>query len=487
MTIKRGYAAVIVALSVNLLSAQAPILDPIPERPVASGMALTVEEFVAFPKSSPTPTPVDSRLVRWARINQIGEIPDGSRRMFAADLNGSLFVIERRQPHLYLDVGRTFAPDFFSGRGLGQGFGFVAFHPDFNSNGKFYTVHTEAGSAIASKVPDLKPQSTTVYHGVVTEWTARNPSGAIFEGQRREVLRLGFAGQVHGIQQIDFNPTARKSEPDYGLLYIAVGDGGQGVVRDVPQDLAMPHGKILRIAPFGTNSANGRYGIPLSNPFVAKPGVLGEIYAYGMRDPHRFSWDTAGNHRLLLGHIGEHAIEAIYEIRTGDNLGWSQREGPFVFSREDRCHLYPLPANDATFGYTYPIAAYDHDPPPGLPCIQDSGHAVAGGFVYRGRRAPELKGKYVFGDIVDGRIFYAHEQEMRRGGKPAVIYELAIIDAKGVRRTMQDLAGDRRVDLHIGSDRVGELYLLSKANGKSWRVAGSRRVTATSDQIPLQR
>ena len=103
---------------------------------------------------------------------------------------------------------------------------------------------------------------------MVTEWTASNPKADTFSGTRREVLRLGFAGQMHAIQQIDFNPTAHRGAADYGLLYVASGDGGRGVSTNEPQNLAMPYGKILRIDPRGTNGANGRYGIPQSNPFV---------------------------------------------------------------------------------------------------------------------------------------------------------------------------------------------------------------------------
>ena len=104
-----------------------------------------------------------------------------------------------------------------------------------------------------------------------------------------------------------------------------------------------------------------------------------------MRDPHRFSWDVGGQHRMYLGHIGQHAIEAVYEVRPGDNLGWSPREGRFVYDNADECNLYTLPADDAELGYTYPVAAFDHDPPAGWSCSADSGHGMSGGLVYRGR------------------------------------------------------------------------------------------------------
>ncbi|MFC3505668.1 PQQ-dependent sugar dehydrogenase [Micromonospora krabiensis] len=478
------------ALTLSLLvapPAQAadPIYDPIPQAQIQSRLGLVLSEYASFPKSEPTPAPTDQRLVRQARINTIMEIPDGSGRRAVPDLNGRLYVVRDGVPHVYLDVAATFAPKFFSGRGLGQGFGYVAFHPDFKRSGRFYTVHTEQAS-LATEVPDWS-QTGTIYHGVITEWTAGDPAADTFAGTHREVLRIGFGGQVHGIQEINFNPTAKKRDADYGMLYIAAGDGGLGVRNTDPQNLALPHGKLLRIDPLGTNAASRRYGIPPSNPFVGQAGALGEIYAVGFRDPHRFSWDRQTG-KLYLGHIGEHAIEAIYEVRPGDNFGWSEREGAFVFDKASTrpCDkLFPLPEDDAQYGYTYPVAAYDHDPAPGWNCTSDVGVAVAGGFVYRGRDVPALRGKYVFGDLVDGRVLYTEATEMRRGEGLAPIHRLALFDAAGNPVRMQDLSGvgapgdPNRVDLRFGTDAQGELYILAKANGKVWKVTGTREFAAT--------
>jgi hypothetical protein len=458
-----------------------PVHDPIPQQPIQSRLGLVLEEFAALPESTPTPAPTDGRLMRRARINTIVELPDRSGRMAVPDLNGKLYLVEDGEPRDYLDVGATFAPRFFSGRGLGQGFGFVAFHPEFARNGRFYTVHTELASTTTA-IPDYA-QPDTNFHGIITEWAADDPAADTFRGGHREVLRIGFARQIHGIQQIDFNPTARRGDRDHGLLYAAVGDGGRGFGNTDPQNMAMPHGKLLRIDPRGTDAANGRYGIPRTNPFVGTAGALGEIYALGMRDPHRFSWDRGVGHRLFLGHIGEHAIEGIYDVRAGDNLGWSEREGAFVFDRAatNPCdRILPLPPNDAEFGYTYPVAAYDHDPPAGWNCLDDVGRAVAGGFVYRGRNLPALRGKYVFGDLVDGRIFYTEADQMRRGRGLAPLHQLMVFDATGRRVVMQDLSapgapGDpNRVDMRFGTDAAGELYVLAKANGKIWKVTGTR-------------
>ncbi|MEV6495194.1 PQQ-dependent sugar dehydrogenase, partial [Actinoplanes sp. NPDC051633] len=296
----------VVAASMLLSTVAGPVYDPVPTEPETSKLGLVLEQYAQFPQSFGTPPPTDQRLNRIARINTIMELPDGSGRRAVPDLNGNLYLVENGVPHVYLDVAAAFAPAFFSGRGLGQGFGYVTFHPDFRRNGVFYTIHTEDATKTTA-VPDHQ-QPNSIFHGVINEWTATDPAADTFSGTHREVLRIGFAGQIHGIQEINFDPTAKRGDADYGLLYLAVGDGGQGARNTDPQNLAMPHGKLLRIDPRGTNAPNGRYGIPPSNPFVGQAGALGEIYAYGFRDPHRFSWDRATG-RLYLGHIGEHAVE----------------------------------------------------------------------------------------------------------------------------------------------------------------------------------
>ncbi|MEV1113715.1 PQQ-dependent sugar dehydrogenase [Actinosynnema sp. NPDC049800] len=450
-----------------------PIADPIPQDPIRSRLGLVLDEVARLPASTPTPPTTDTRLNRHNRINFVGEVPDGSGRRYVPDLNGPLHLLDGDTRHVYLDFAARF-PNFFSGRGMGSGFGFVAFHPDFARNGKLYTVHTEGEGAIDTETPTYPNQPNAVVQSVVSEWTATDPSADVFTGTRRELFRYGFATYVHAVQQIDFNPTARPGDPDHGLLYLAVGDGGIGVTSDVPQDLGNPAGKILRIDPAGTNGPGGRYGIPAANPFVGRPGALGEIFAYGMRDPHRFTWDRGGDHALYVGHIGQHSIEAVYEVRAGDNLGWSRREGAFAYRHEDQCHVYPLPADDPGHGYAYPVAAYDHDRPAGWPCTTDSGHAISGGQVYRGSAVPGLRGKYVFGDLVDGRVFATDVARMRRGEPPAPLHELKVFDTDGTERRMADLVGDGRVDLRFGTDAAGELYLLAKADGRIWRVVGTR-------------
>ncbi len=324
-----------------------PINNPIPEDPVASQLALTLTEYASFPKSEPVPPTTDPRIKRHARINYLGEVPDGSGRMFVPDLNGMLYLVKNRSPQPYLDVAAAAGPNFWSHRGIGNGFGFVTFHPDFKRNGKFYTVHSEGRDALTTKTPDLPPQPTPSVQGVITEWTTADPAANTFSGTHREVLRLAFRNLWHGLQEINFNPTAKRGDPDYGLLYVAVGDGGGGLSAPYPQDIGTAYGKILRIDPLGTDGANGRYGIPKQNPFYGRPGALREVYAYGLRNPHRFSWDPQVTvdaegpgrprlrHRMYLGVIGEHNAETIYEVKAGDNFGWPKREGPFALKDPD--------------------------------------------------------------------------------------------------------------------------------------------------------
>jgi glucose/arabinose dehydrogenase len=462
--------------------ADAPIADPIPEA-VQSNVQLTLRPFVTMPASHPDPAPTTGPLVRHARINYLGEVPDGSGRLFVPDLNGKLYFVKNGKPREYLDVGAQVGPNFWSHKGLAGGFGFVAFHPDFAKNGLFYTVHSEARDALRTHKPDLPAEANTSMQGVLTEWTAKDPSADVFSGTHRELLRLGFTNYMHDFQEIDFNPTAKPGDLDYGLLYIAAGDGGAPTASGVAQDLRMPQGKILRIDPRGTNGANGRYGIPPSNPLLGPSDALGEIYAYGLRNPHRFSWDPGAGHRMFIGSIGELTIESIYDARPGDNFGWSRREGPFVIKPNDpACGMYPLPRDDDKFHYTYPVAAYDHDPPRGFPACKETGQAVIGGFVYRGHDVPELCGKYLLGDDVTGDIFYVEASEMHRGSrKLPTMYAPTLLDETGKRVTMQELAGDERVDLRFGRDGAGELYVLSKANGRIWKITGTGPGAACAD------
>ncbi|SEB62287.1 Glucose/arabinose dehydrogenase, beta-propeller fold [Nocardioides exalbidus] len=455
-------------------SSSGPGAPPIPPDPRPSSLGLVLEEYAQLPTSEPTPAPTDPRLVRHNRINYVGEVPDGSGRLYVPDLNGPLYLLRDGEETTYLDIKARF-PDFFSGRGMGSGFGFVTFHPEFADNGKFYTVHSENQDAIATKTPTYPNQPNAFVQSVVTEWTADDPAADTFTGTQREIFRFGFTEQIHAIQQIDFNPTAEPGDEDYGLLYLAVGDGGNGVRSDEPQDLSSPAGKILRIDPFGTDGPNGQYGVPATNPWAGEEGAIGEIWAIGMRDPHRFSWDLGGKNEMYVGHIGQRAIEAVYQADAGDDFGWPDVESRLDYQNETQCRLDPMTPEQAAKGYDFPVASYAHDTPANWSCNADSGHAISGGLVHRGD-LPGLKGKYVFGDLVEGKVFYTVASQMSDDrDREATIHEMQLFTTDGRRVRMPDLVGDGRIDLRFGTDSERNLYLLSKANGTIWKVVDTTR------------
>jgi len=223
--------------------------------------------------------------MRHARINFLGQVP-GSTRLFVPDLNGRLYMLPPGggTPSVYLDVRAAVGSNFFSGKGMGSGFGFVAFDPDFATNGRFYTTHSEAFGALQSQTPDWT-ESGAVVQSVLTEWTATNPAATTFSGTHRTLMRLGFASFLHAIQQIDFNPTGRAGRPRPRAALRRRRRWRHRLPEHGSADQEHPVRQILRINPRGTNSANGHYGIPANNPFVGQAGTLGEFFAIGMRDP----------------------------------------------------------------------------------------------------------------------------------------------------------------------------------------------------------
>jgi glucose/arabinose dehydrogenase len=265
--------------------------------------------------------------------------------------------------------------------------------------------------------------------------------------------------------EIAFNPHAKTGSDDYGLLYIGIGDGGSA---EIGSPLVSPQpkrvwGSILRIDPMGNNSSNGKYGIPANNPFSGKDSAsfAREVYAYGFRNPHRISWTKSG--KLLAINIGEHAIEALNMIEPGHFYGWPIREGTFVETFfNDNGKIYPLPANDSSFHITYPVAQFDHD----------EGTAISGGFEYNGKAIPELVGKYVFGDIGTGKLFYVDTKDLKLGRQATI--KKWHISKDGVPTSLAQLCKNPRVDMRFGMDSKGELYVLTKYDGKIYKLVKQR-------------
>ena len=464
------------------MTSQTHAANPLPpiDKP---GLSIDLVDYVNFPAASGS-TQRDG-------INYLAESPDASGRLFVLDTRGGIRLIENDvDAGIFLNIST--APNVAGQPGIDpvigsygqQGMGGFAFHPDYASPGepgfgKFYTAHSDN---IAGKpTPDYPSPGSTTHHSVIIEWQVDplNPN-AIDTSTRRELLRIGQPFGDHNMQQIGFNPLAQLGDADYGNLYIAMGDGGNNYPPTPTdpfqggQNPGTPLGSILRIDPLGSNSTNGAYGIPIDNPFVGDPDLqhtlgvdesatpadetLDEVWAYGLRNPHRFSWDTGrnGTAGMFISDIGQASIEEINLGIAGANYGWRDREGTFATDPFNQNTLNALPGNDALFGYTYPAAQYDHD----------EGIAIVGGFVYRGQAISTLQGKYIFGDLVNGRLFYTDVDDMIPGTQTDV-HELTIFHDGSEQTLLQIIGNEPRADLRFGVDHNGEIYVITNAPAKS--------------------
>jgi hypothetical protein len=477
----------LIAIAAIVQIASNPISAPVAKR----GIAVEIKDLFRLPETrNLRPIDQDVNPSGWARPSYVRDLPDGRR--FVNDSRGFLYVMgPNNQPQVYANVAEIF-PNANYNR-LESGFiGFV-FHPEFARNGLFYSIHSERGPN-NPKTPDFIPPGFSLkdvtWHNVFTEWQAKSPAANVFEGTRRELLREAHVvmNLTHPNGAVEFNPTAKRGDADYGLLYTSGTDhgfsNGGGPNASNPaqtQRLDSIMTAILRFDPrspkvSGGVKGLGDYTIPMANKFAADndPKTLGEIYALGFRNAHRLSWDTDGT--MFASDIGMSQIEEINIVRNGENYGWMKREGYWENGRwrgGDLNELFPLPSDILTGrvkdGFTYPVAIYDHD----------EGRAVTDGFAYRGKIAA-LRGKFVFGDIQNGRVFVADLAEMKKAddGIPqtvAVVEEVQLFvkDASGKRTdvSFQELVNQKmgatiaRADLHISRTADGELLLTSRQDG----------------------
>jgi hypothetical protein len=296
--------------------------DPFPQPIAATEGVITVRfaEFAAIPDFNGQP----------ARTMLLLNEP-GTRRLFASDMNGVLYSVsyDGKTVTPYVDLTAAGWEINVQARGSERGFHSFAFHPQFNERGsrgygKFYTI---VDTANITPAPDFKPAGGMRSHDtIVLEWTAKNPGAAAYDGAApREFIRFEQPFQNHNAGHMTFNPLATAKDADYGLLYIGFADGGSGGdPLNHSQNLGSAFGKILRIDPLGNNSGNKKYGIPASNPFASDndPATLGEIYAYGTRNPQRLFWDSK-NRNMFMSDIGQNTVEEISPVTAGANLGWN--------------------------------------------------------------------------------------------------------------------------------------------------------------------
>lgn len=417
--------------------------DPIPDSIPDSGIRLEIEYFAQLPAS-------DSKepLAKMTKM----EAERNSGRLFINDQRVGLYQLIDGKPNLYLPI-IVLRPDLVSSPGWATGMASFTFHPDFATNGLFYTAHTDAGN---SKPADYSyPDSIRHFmQWVLTEWKAEDPNAGKFEGISKELIRVDIPSQAHGMQEITFNPNSKKGEEDFGLLYIGFGDGGlteQGFAHLSDSKGASIYSSILRIDPEGTDSPNGKYGIPASNPFVGVEGKAGEVYAYGFRNPNRILWDIEGN--MFATDIGQHSVEELNRIEKGKFYGWPIREGRFIINPYGNFRdVFALQPGDENLGITYPEIQLDHD-------------ELAA--IFAGYEMPygELKGKFIFGDVLSGRLFFSDLKELGKMKVQSwkVIYE-------GEEMTLRELVNNDRVDLKFGKDMQNNIYIMSKTDGKIYKI-----------------
>lgn len=356
---------------------------------------------------------VDMELVAENFVSPIGVVaaPDKSKRLFVIDQAGKIWVIDGNGTKLstpFIDVTSrlvTLSP-FYDERGL---LGF-AFHPDYKNNGKFYIYYQlpprVGGPAAGARWNNLSRISEF-------KVSASNPNMANISSERI-ILEMDDPQSNHNGGTIAFGPD--------GYLYISIGDGGSandvalGHVEDWYAFNAGGNGQDIEANLFGNIlrldvDRGNPYGIPADNPFVGKPGK-DEIYAYGFRNPFRFSFDMEGSRQLYAGDAGQLRYEEIDVVKKGGNYGWNVKEGTECFNAASNLSEVANCPDMDNFGNKLidPVIQLNNwkNPEGGIATT------IIGGNVYRGNSIPGFHGKYIFGTFSqtisqpNGELFIAN-------------------------------------------------------------------------------
>lgn len=360
---------------------------------------------------------------------QITHSGDGTDRLFVPTQGGAIYVVpnntQATQAEMFLDLRDTI------GRvGGDNGLMSIAFPPGFSGKREFYVVH----------VAPKRPKFTVVsrYRVSPDDPNRADPSS------EKTVLRIAQPFNDHNAACLKFGPD--------GFLYVALGDGGWNRTNRNAQDLSTLLGGVLRID-VRRPSADRPYAIPPDNPFVERAGARPEIWAYGLRAPWRISFDRLTG-ALWTGDNGQVEAEEINLVLPGKNYGWPDREGDHPFNPTTvtdrgrpigKAQPAKQPTEDDRHPFADPVVAYDHT----------KGKSVVGGYVYRGRKLPELFGAYLYADYQIGNIW-------------ALRWD-------GVKVTENKLiARSRRKITSFGEDESGEL-LLTAFDGRIYRMKRSNQ------------
>jgi hypothetical protein len=421
-------------------------------------IAVSFVEFATIPDTGPAA----------ARTNLLVDEP-GTKRLFVNTMTGMLYGVSYDGTSVapYLDVNDPKWSTPVQAGNTEQGFQSFAFHPEFAQNGrpgygKFYTFLDTSNMTPA---PDFTPADTRRTHDeVLLEWTAKDPMASAYDGgPPRELFRVAHPYPNHNGGQIAFNPLAGRGTPEFGLLYVGSADGGSGGdPQNMAQNLKSIFGKILRIDPLGRNSANKKYGIPASNPFVKNGEALPEIYSYGHRNPQRFAWDPK-NGNMFEAEIGQNINEEINQIVAGGNYGWNVWEGSFKYYNRE----VSTEEQRSDPKMVYPIVDYDHTDP-----LLQRLAAATGIYAYRDKAVPQLTNMLIFGDNPSGEIFYVNADALPKGGQS---FRRVLFKDKGENKTLLQLIKEKnalqgrmpaaRADMRMGMGPNGQLFILNKRDG----------------------
>jgi glucose/arabinose dehydrogenase len=335
---------------------------------------------------------------------------DGTNRLFIIEQGGKIRVIKNG---MLLSTPFLNVSDKLDGLNIAyseKGLLGLTFHPDYKTNGRFFIYYSAP-----TKEKGMDHKSILAQYKV----SAANPDVADIKEEM--IMEIPQPESNHNGGCLAFGPD--------GYLYIGLGDGGgagdkHGTIGN-GQNLNTWLGKILRI------DVNGKkpYAVPPENPFVGRSNAKPEIYASGLRNPWRFSFDRATG-KLFCADVGQDAWEEINLIEKGKNYGWRIMEGNHCYNPNTNCN---------TAGLTRPIDEYNHD----------VGISVCGGYVYRGKTYPSMQGVYFFADW-SGKVFYLRQQ------------------GNGTWKRGEVIADDNRTNdigskiNSMGEDETGEIYFITQ-------------------------
>lgn len=421
------------------------------------------------PPTEPTQS-IDLVLIAEDMVSPIGLVPspDDTGRLFVIDQIGKVWIIDNTNNKLeepFMDISGLIVSlgMNYDERGLLG----LAFHPDFSSNGRLFVYYTAPPNAGGPEEGELWDNLSRISEFTVSGSDANQ----VNLSSEKIILNVDQPQENHEGGTIAFGPD--------GYLYISIGDGGQsddvapghvddwyevnegGNGQDIEANLL---GSILRI----DIDAEDPYGIPADNPFVETEG-LNEIYAYGFRNPFRFSFDMGGDHRLFVGDAGQNLWEEVSIVEKGGNYGWNVKEGTHCFDASDNENVLESCPDVDIYGNELidPVIEMNNaNNPEG-----GSSLTIIGGHVYRGNEISEFSGKYIFGSF--GRDFSSPSGEVFIADPTGPgLWSFDEIDFKSYPGTLGHyLKG-------FGQDLDGEIYLTvseslgpSGSTGKIFKIA----------------